>query len=101
MGEPIQFPVGRGFDRPYWLSRCEGFLVQDAEGMRVGTVVELHYHSRVDQPDELAVRAGRLGHRLLIYRTEAVEAILPSKARLVLVSGAVPIGSGRPTNDAA
>jgi hypothetical protein len=101
MGEPIQFPVGRGFDRRYWLSRCEGFLVQDAEGMRVGRVVELHYHSRVDQPDELAVRAGRLGHRLLIYRTEAVEAILPGKARLVLAAGAAPIGSGRHTDDAA
>ena len=79
MGEPIQFPVGRGFDRPYWLSRREGFLVEDAEGMRVGTVVELHYHSRVDQPDELAVRAGRFGHRLLIYRTEAVQAILRAR----------------------
>jgi hypothetical protein len=69
--------------------------------MRVGTVVELHYHSRVDQPDELAVRAGRFGHRLLIYRTEAVHAILPGKARLVLAAGAVPIGSGRDTDDAA
>ena len=101
MGEPIQFPVGRGFDRPYWLSRCEGFLVQDAEGMRIGTVVELRYHSRVDQPDELAVRAGRFGHRLLIYRTEAVQTILPSKTRLVLAAGASPIGSGRNTDDAA
>ena len=69
--------------------------------MRIGRVVELHYHSRVDQPDELAVRAGRIGHRLLTYRTEAVQTILPSKARLVLAAGAAPIASGRHTDDAA
>jgi hypothetical protein len=45
MREPIQIPVGHGFDRAYWLSRCEGFLVEDAAGMRIGTVVELHDHS--------------------------------------------------------
>ena len=93
MGEPIQFPVGRGFDRAYWLSRCEGFLVQDAEGMRIGTVVEFHYHSRVDQPDELAVRAGRFGHRLLVYRTEAVQEIMPGPRALV---GLVPLRPSTP-----
>ena len=101
MGEPIEFPVGRGFDRAYWLSRCEGFLVQDSDGMRIGTVVELHYYSRLDQPDELAVRVGRLGHRQLIYPAQAVQTILPSKARLVLAAGAAPIGSGRDRDDAA
>ena len=102
MREPIQFPIGRGADRAYELSRCQGFLVQDAEGMRIGTVVELHYRSRLDQPDELAVRAGRLGHRLLIYRAEAVQTIFPSQARLVLARGASPIRSGvRRSDDAA
>ena len=101
MREPIQFPIGRGFDRAYWLSRCRGFLVQDGDGMRIGTVVELHYRSRLDQPDELAVRAGRFGHRLLIYRTEAVRTILPSEARLVLAAGASPIRTGRQRSDDA
>ena len=63
--------------------------------MRIGTVVELHYRSRLDQPDELVVRAGHFGHRLLIYRSEAVGTILPSEARLVLAVGAWPIRTGR------
>lgn len=95
MRETVQFPIGRGFDRPYWLSRCEGFRVEREGGRRVGTVLELHYRSRLDQPDELAVRAGRLGHRLLIFGADAVETIWPSQARLVLAADAVPIKSGR------
>jgi len=95
MREPIQFPIEHGFDRAYWLSRCKGFLVEDEEGMRIGKVYELHYRSRLDQPDELAVRAGPFGHRLLIYHTEAVQTILPNQARLVLAADASPIRSGQ------
>jgi hypothetical protein len=93
--ERIQIPIGRGFDRAYWLSRCEGFLVETAEGMRIGTVVELHYRSRLDQPDDLLVQAGRFGLRLLTYPAEAVETIFPGQARLLLAAGAAPISSGR------
>jgi len=95
MREPIQVPRGHGFDRAYWLSRCEGFLVEDAAGMRIGTVVEVHHQSRLDQPDALAVRAGRLGLRLLIYPTGAVQTIVPGEARLILAAAAAPIRSGR------
>ncbi len=101
MREPIHFPIGHGADRPYWLSRCEGFLVQDQEGTRIGTVVELHYRSRLDQPDELAVRAGRFGQRLLTYPADAIETILPMQARLLLAPGALPIRSGLFSDDAA
>jgi hypothetical protein len=94
MREPIQIPIGHGFDRAYWLSRCEGFLVEDAAGNRIGTVVELHYRSRLDQPDALAVRAGRLGLRLLLYPAEAVETIQAEQGRLVLATQAAPIRSG-------
>jgi hypothetical protein len=41
------------------------------------------------------VRAGRFGRRLLIYRAEAVQAIVPGQARLVLAAGAAPIREGR------
>jgi hypothetical protein len=95
MREAIQIPIGHGFDRAYWLSRCEGFLVEDAAGMRIGTVVELHYRSRLDQPDELAVRAGRFGQRVLIYRAEVVQTIMPEGARLVLAPGVAPLRSRR------
>jgi hypothetical protein len=100
MREPIQFPIGHGFDRAYWLSRCEGFLVEGADGTRIGVVVELHYRSRLDQPDELAVRAGRFGQRLLIYPVEAVQTIRPNQARLLLAAGSAPIRSGRHHNGA-
>jgi hypothetical protein len=94
MREPIYLPVGHGLDRSYWLSGCEGFRVEDADGMRIGTVVELHYRSRLDQPDALAVRGGRLGHRWLLYRAESVHTIIPAQARLVLAAGASPSRSG-------
>jgi hypothetical protein len=94
MRERTQLPVGHGFDRSYWLSRCEGFRVEDAEGMHIGSVVELHYRSRLDQPDELAVRGGLLGRRLLLYRADSVHTIIPAQARLVLALGAVPSRSG-------
>ena len=93
--EPIQFPRGHAYDRAYWLSRCEGFLLEDAAGVRIGRVVEVHYESRLDQPDALAVRAGRLGLRLLVYPTAAVQTIVPAEGRLVLTSGATPVRSGR------
>jgi len=93
VGKVLEFPPGGGFDRSYWLSRCAGFLVVTADGMRVGTVVELRYRSRLDQPDQLIVRAGRFGHRALVYSVQSVETITPAEARLVLTSGAAPIGS--------
>ena len=95
MAGVLEFPKGRGFDRPYWLSRCEGFLVQDAAGMRIGRVAELQYVSRLDQPDALVVRAGRLGSRLLIYATEAVQTIVPAEDRLMLSAQATPTRSQR------
>jgi hypothetical protein len=101
VAEVLQFPVGGGgYDRTYWLSRCVGFLVVSADGMRIGTVVELRYGSRLDQPDELVVRAGRLGHRQLAYSVQTVQTIVPAQARLVLGPGAAPTGSaGRQPND--
>ncbi len=59
-------------------------MVESAEGMRIGRVVELHYGSRLDQPDELAVQAGRFGLRLLVYPAEAVKSIHPGEQRLIL-----------------
>jgi hypothetical protein len=101
MRAPIEFPRGRGFDRAYWLSRCEGFLVESADGSRIGTVVDLHYRSRLEQPDELVVRAGWLGRRLLIYSAEAVQTVVPGKARLILAAGATPSGNSRSEPDEA
>ncbi len=91
----LSFRPGAAFDRAYWLCRCEGFLVKSAEGMRIGRVVELHYGSRLDQPDELAVQTGRFGLRLLVYPAEAVRSIQPGERRLILAPGAAPSGTRR------
>lgn len=95
MAETTQFPLDGSADRAYMLTRCQGFLVQAADGNRIGTVIELHYRSRLDQPDELAVRTGLFGHRLLICPTATVEQIIPGEHRLLLAAGATPISSRR------
>jgi hypothetical protein len=84
MCPPLEFPRSRGFDRDYWLSRCEGFRVETAEGRPVGAVVELQYRSTVDRPDRLVVRRGWFATRVLIVPVASVAAILPGEERVVL-----------------
>src|SRR5712691_5655915 len=69
----------------YWLCRCQGFRVDSPEG-RVGFVEEVRYRSRVDRPDALAVRAGRVGRHLLIVPVDEVADIAPREERIVLRS---------------
>lgn len=86
----IQFPVGDAKrDRAYWLCRCEGFLVCRGDGERLGRVAELHYLSRLDQPDELTVPVGLFGLRRRTYPVEAVQEILAHEQRLILAPDAV------------
>jgi hypothetical protein len=84
MCPPLEFPRSRGFDRAYWLSRCDGFLVETAEGRPVGRVVELQYRSEVELPDRLVVRGGWFARRVRIVPVASVAAILPSEDRIVL-----------------
>ncbi|SRR5712691_7896711 len=84
MCPPLEFPRSRGFDRAYWLSRCEGFRVETADGSAVGTVVELHYRSDVERPDTLVVRGGWFAKRVSIVPVVGVAAILPGEQRIVL-----------------
>jgi hypothetical protein len=84
MCPPLEFPRSRGFDRDYWLSRCEGFRVETAEGRPVGAVVELRYRSAVERPDRLVVRGGRFATRVVIVPVASVAAIVPGEERLVL-----------------
>lgn len=69
------------FDREYWLTHCEGFRVEAAEG-RLG-FVEL-----VEEADEpvLVVRAGALGRRHLRIPASEVEFIVPRAERIWLHS---------------
>lgn len=69
----------------YWLCRCQGFRVDSPEG-RVGFVEEVRFRSRVDRPDVLAVRAGRVGRHLLIVPVDEVADIAAREGRIVLRS---------------
>jgi hypothetical protein len=70
------------------LVRCEGFEVDSPVGL-VGVVEGLRFDSRIDAPDFLEVRGGRLGRELLLVPVEAVEEISSEEER-VLVRGVSP-----------
>jgi hypothetical protein len=76
-------PDASGFDRDYWLRHCEGYRVDGAEG-RLGFV------DSIRDEDEgvaiLAVRAGRLGRRLLLVRARDVAFIVPRAKRIWLAA---------------
>jgi hypothetical protein len=91
----IQFPIGHGGERAYRLSRCTGFLVINSDGRRTGMVSELHYQSRLDQPDEVVVHGGILGLQRLVYPADAITEIIPSERRLILAPDAKAVPSSR------
>jgi hypothetical protein len=70
------------------LVRCEGFEVDSPVGL-VGFVEGLRFGSRIDVPDFLEVRGGRLGREVLLIPIEAVQEISPEEER-VLVRGVSP-----------
>jgi hypothetical protein len=70
------------------LLRCEGFEVDSPDGL-VGVVEGLRFDSRIDVPDFLEVRGGRLGRELLLIPVEAVQEISADEER-VLVRGVSP-----------
>jgi hypothetical protein len=76
-------------DRSALLAHCEGFEVDSPVGL-VGFVEGLRFGSRIDAPDLLEVRGGRLGRELLLIPVEAVDAISREDERLV-VHGVSPI----------
>jgi hypothetical protein len=71
-------------DRDYWLSRCEGFLVEAPAGRGVGVVEGLRFALRIDRPDLLEVGVGRLRRRVLLVSVDEVEYISGEEERVVL-----------------
>ena len=77
------------FDRDYWLGHCEGYRVDGVEG-RIGFLDAV----RVPRgATVLAVRAGRLGRRILLVPAEEVVFIVPRARRLWLQTPATIIDS--------
>jgi hypothetical protein len=75
------------FRRNYWLGRCIGFTVE-ADGRPCGRVEWVRYGSRIDRPDALVVRRGRLRRRQFIVRADDVREIDPWLERVVVGSAA-------------
>jgi len=73
------------FDRGYWLAHCEGYRV-DGAGGRIGFVEEVRSNPGDAEAPLLAVRAGRLGRRVMIVPSESVQFIVPRARRIWLRS---------------
>jgi hypothetical protein len=78
------------FDRGYWLRHCEGYRVDGDEG-RLGFVDSIR--DEADGEAILAVRAGRLGRRLLLIRARDVAFIVPRAERIWLAAPTQIVGS--------
>jgi hypothetical protein len=85
---PSSSGAGEPRDHAALLARCEGFDVESPVGL-VGFVEGLRFGSRIDTPDFLEVRGGRLGRELLLIPVEAVQDISYQEER-VLVWGVSP-----------
>jgi hypothetical protein len=74
----------------YWLTRCDGFLVEAPAGRHVGVVEGVRFGSRIDRPEQLEVAVGRLRHRRFLVPVDAVEYVSSEQRLVVLDRDAVP-----------
>ena len=86
-----QADLEQSFDRNYWLAHCEGYRV-DGDGGRIGFVEEVRPGPNHPQDTILAVRAGRLGRRVLLVATADVAFIVP-RAEQVWLTATRIVGS--------
>jgi hypothetical protein len=73
------------FGRPARETRneCEGFLVETPT-RRIGRVVGIRSGVSQDEPEAIAVRAGRFGLRVVLISVNEVEQVLPEERRIVV-----------------
>lgn len=77
------------FDRAYWVAHCEGYGVESKRG-RLGFVDEVRENG---DRTTIAVRAGLLGRRLLVYSAADIAFIVPRTQKIFLYSSAQPVES--------
>jgi len=75
--------VAWAVDRDYWLSRCQGFAIEEGDNC-IGMVDGIEYESRIDTPDFIVLRSGRFHPRTTRIPVDEVEEIWPSEHVLVL-----------------
>jgi hypothetical protein len=76
-------PFARVAADEYWLRHSEGFRV-DGPGGRIGYVEEVRVAPDDPQDVQLAIRAGLLGRRLLLFSARDVSHVVPQAQRLWL-----------------
>jgi len=69
------------WSRDYWLGHCEGFRV-DAENRRLGFVEDIV--GGHDEAEELVVRGGLFGNRVLRVPIDAIREIEPRAERILV-----------------
>jgi hypothetical protein len=79
-------------DRDYWLAHCEGYRVDAADG-RIGFVEDVRLGPAHPHDTVLAVRAGRLGRRLLLVPAEEAAYVVPRAERIWLRTPVTIAGS--------
>jgi len=75
-----------GPDREFWLAHCEGFLVDSPEGP-VGVVETVRFGSRLDLPDEIEIRAGRIRPIEFVVPIEEIVEVDPEAELIRLAYG--------------
>jgi hypothetical protein len=75
--------IAWAIDRDYWLSRCQGFAVEEGDHC-IGQVDAIEYQTRIDAPDWIVVRTGRFMPRTERVPVGEVDAIWPTDHALVL-----------------
>jgi hypothetical protein len=87
-------------EQAYWLANCHGFAVERG-GRRLGVVVDVRFQSRVDRPDELIMRRGRLRRTPIALPVGEVATIRPERETVELVPRPRPRRGGRAASEAA
>jgi hypothetical protein len=75
--------ASESFDRDYWIAHCEGYRV-DGHAGRIGFVEEVRPNPADPRSPLLAIRAGRLGRRIVVVPADEVHSIVPRSERIWL-----------------
>jgi len=62
---------------------------------RLGVVADVRFSSRVDRPDELVIRGGLFGSRVVVIPVSEIVDVLPREERIILGSNRGRHGIGR------
>ena len=83
---------GTNLDPEYWLSHCEGFIVDSESGEEIGVVEEVELERGSGRAIALVVARGWFGRHRQTIPVAEVRTIFPSEERLVVSDPGPPPG---------